>query len=124
MMLFLMAYTAKESRHRTGGTSWHRYGPTILIMISVPLVLADPTRHVLQDANVWPAPGSSEYRPDCHDETIRCLSVMGVFFTIVMTYSGFLMLICGSLWNANIMDKLRDIRDRWRELRGGAKSSS
>jgi len=123
MLLVLMAYTAAASRHRSG-TNWYRYGPMILVMISVPLVMADPSRHVLQDANVWPPPGSSEYRPDCHDETIRCLSVLGVFFTIIMTYTGFACLIWGTLWNGNFMDKLRDIRDKWRELRAGAKSSS
>jgi len=123
MMLFLMAYTAKKAQDRFG-TFYQQYGPLIMIMISVPLVLADPTRHVLQDANVWPPPSSSEYRPDCHDETIRCLSVLGVFFTIIMTYSGFALLIWGTLWNANFLDKLRDIRDKWRELRAGVKSSS
>jgi len=122
MMLALMAYTANSSQRRAGGTLLQQYGPLVSIMISFPLVMADPTRHVLQDANIWPSPGSSEYRSDCHDETIRCLSVLGVFFTIVMTYLGFAFLILGSLWNANFIDKLREIRERWRELRSGVSS--
>jgi len=109
-MLGLMAYTAKKSRDRDGGTFFHQFGPLIVVMISVPMVLADPTRHVLQDANLWLPPSSSEYRSDCHDETIRCLSVVGVLFTIVMTYFGFALLIYGTLWNANFGQAARHSR--------------
>src|SRR5687767_9203899 len=102
MMLVLMAYTARTSQRRSG-TKWQRYGPMILVMVSVPLVMADPTRHVLQDANIWKPPSSSEYRAGCHSETIRCLSVLGVFFTIIFTYVGFACLILGTLWYANVL---------------------
>jgi hypothetical protein len=40
-----------------------------------------------------------------------------------MTYSGFAMLIIGTLWNANFMDKLREIRDKWRELRSAHRAA-
>jgi len=122
MLLAMMAFTANAAHRRAGMALWQQYGPLVLIMLSFPLVMADPTRHVLQDANIWPSPGSSEYRSDCHDETIRCLSVLGVFFTIFMTYTGFALMIWGSLWNANFIDKLREIRDKWRELRSGVSS--
>ena len=32
-----------------------RYAPAILVCASVPLIMADLTRHVLQDAGIWPA---------------------------------------------------------------------
>jgi len=79
--------------------------------------MADPLRHVLQDGNIWNPPASSEYRPDCHDETFRCLSVLGWFFTVVFTYIGFALLITGTMWNANLCDKLRQIRAEWNYIR-------
>jgi len=118
MLLALLAYVVHCSKRRRG-TTWRKYGPTILTAISFPLIMADPTRHVLQDQKVWPAPSSSEYRPDCKTESIHCLSVLGVFFTIIFTYLGFCFLMYGSLWNGNIMAKLREIRQRWRELQNG-----
>jgi hypothetical protein len=88
--------------------------------------MADPTRHVTQDLGWWPSVsdgtfiGSAEYRPDCHDENISCLSVLGVFFTIVFTYSGFVLLAVGTFWNANIVSKLKKIKEQWRKLRAKA----
>ena len=49
-------------------THWLRYGPTYLTIAAALLVMADNTRHVLQDSKVWPSgpwPGSSQYRSDC-----------------------------------------------------------
>jgi len=83
--------------------------------------MADQTRHVIQDLEWWPGgdwPGSSEYRSDCHDETFRCLSPVGWVFTVVLTYLGFACLVVGTMWNANICDKIQDFRDKWAELRG------
>lgn len=45
-----------------------KYGPTYLTIIAALLVMADNTRHVLQDTKIWPPgpfPGSSQYRSDC-----------------------------------------------------------
>lgn len=46
------------------------------------------------------------------------LSPMGVLFTIVFTYFGFMLLAIGTMWNANLMTKLSSLKDKWRQLRG------
>ena len=63
-------------------------------------------------------PGSRQYRAGCHDETFRCLSSVGVVFTILCTYTGFGLLMAGSMWNADLLGKLSAMREKWRELRG------
>jgi len=60
---------------------------------------------------------------DCtcvHDyqETMYHLSAIGWIFTICCTYIGFALFMFGSLWSANIVDKLREIKHKWRVLRG------
>jgi len=84
------------------------------------LIMADLMRHVLQDVAIWkagPWPGSSEYRSGCEEENVTCLSAIGWIFTIVCTYSGFILLFWGTMWNANLMSKLRDIKKQWQALR-------
>jgi hypothetical protein len=87
--------------------------------------MADLTRHVLQDTKVWPESGwpggrgSAQYRADCHVENISCLSGVGYLFTIAFTYSGFILLAIGTLWNANIMSKLKLCKSQWRAIRSG-----
>ena len=41
------------------------------------------------------------------------LSVMGDIFTIIFTYLGFALFIVGNLWNANIVEKCREIRHKY-----------
>lgn len=55
-----------------------------------------------------------------HDaqEDAAHLSAMGIAFTIFFTYFGFALFMVGNLWNANIIDKCRDIRHKYRVLRG------
>jgi len=118
MLMGMIAFVAFGSTKRGGGTYLHQYGPLYLTLLSFPLIMADPLRHVLQDVNAWPAPGSSQYRSDCAHEDFTCLTTVGWLFTVVMTYSGFICLIVGSFWSANIIDRLKDIRAKWRELRG------
>jgi len=82
--------------------------------------MADLMRHVLQDVGWWPSgqfPGSSEYRSGCEDENMSCLSLVGWLFTVVFTYAGFLLLFIGTMWNANIISKLKEIRKQWQQLR-------
>lgn len=68
--------------------------------------------------------GSGEYKHNpsvncisSNNEQIRCLSGIGIFSTLICTYIGFLCLAVGTMWNANLCGKLRDARDKWRELR-------
>jgi len=79
-------------------------------------VMADITRHVIKDAGGLQHK-LNEYISGCGDETIHCLSPAGILFSIVFTYTGFTMLAIGTMWNANIVDKFRDIKDQWDEIR-------
>eukprot|EP00485_Elphidium_margaritaceum_P009341 CAMPEP_0202698926 /NCGR_PEP_ID=MMETSP1385-20130828/12161_1 /ASSEMBLY_ACC=CAM_ASM_000861 /TAXON_ID=933848 /ORGANISM="Elphidium margaritaceum" /LENGTH=128 /DNA_ID=CAMNT_0049355755 /DNA_START=428 /DNA_END=814 /DNA_ORIENTATION=- len=60
-----------------------------------------------------------------HDsqENMAHLSTVGFLFTIVCTYVGFILFMTGNLWNANIIDKCRDIKHKYRVLRGYSFSS-
>jgi len=71
--------------------------------------MADLTRHVLVDANIWTGPSGSEYRDNCNDEDVKCLSLTGWFITFGCTWTGFILLFAGTLWNANILVKLKAI---------------
>ena len=55
----------------------------------------------------------------CHSqEVFSCLGGMGTLFTAVFTYFGFTLLLWGSLWNANLIQKLSKAKDQWNQLRG------
>ncbi|KAG2424578.1 hypothetical protein HXX76_014458 [Chlamydomonas incerta] len=106
----LAQYTAwKGMAH--GGSHWHRYGPAYLLVIATPLLLADLTRHSLQDAGVWTGPSSRMYRDDCSPVTglhgFYCLSLTGWVFSIFCTYTGFFLMVFAVFWSSKIMHKLR-----------------
>lgn len=68
--------------------------------------------------------GSGQYVHDpsrncisSNNEKMRCLTTLGAFTTLVCTYTGFILLAVGTMWNANLVSKLKDARDKWRELR-------
>jgi hypothetical protein len=121
-MLALVIYIRYTAKWRFG-SHWKTYGPTYVCIIAALMIMADLTRHVLQDAAVWPEgpwPGSSQYRPGCHEESLECLSAVGWVFTFALTYGGFVTLFIGTLWNANICHKLKDFKKKWAELRSQA----
>ena len=97
---------------------WKKWGPFVLMVIASVLVCMDPLPHVLQDLGWWESPASSEYRPTCHDEIFQCMTPLGWLMTVMMTYVGFTLLMIAAFWNANILDKCKDIRRQWRMLRG------
>jgi len=141
MMLLVNCFIfwSLKNRDRRKGF-WHYYGPLILTICCVPLIMADLLRHVLQDTGVWKECdrpkdviwdsrctwASNQFKcselpqygcvPNSH-ENMAHLSVVGVLFTICCTYSGFALLFVGTLWNANIMKKLKQIKQQWIELR-------
>jgi len=115
-MLFVIAYTASKAFSRRG-THWNIYGPTYLVVMAALFIMADLVRHVLQDLNWWPYPGSNQYRDNCPYENMSCLSVLGWFFTVVFTYTGFILLFIGTMWNANIVSKFKEIKKKWQSLR-------
>jgi hypothetical protein len=71
--------------------------------------MADLTRHVGQDLHFWELP---MYKHNCGNESLKCLSAIGWLFTF-FTYFGFLLLSISTMWNINIV---RKIKDRYREI--------
>lgn len=50
-------------------------------------------------------------------ETMAHLAPVGILFTLVFSYLGFALLALALAWNANIAQKLRGMRAKWRALR-------
>jgi len=122
IMLALVIYIRYTAKYRFG-SHCETYGPTYVCLIAALMVMADLTRHVLQDAEIWkagPWPGSSQYRQGCPEESMECLSAVGWIFTFALTYGGFATLFIGTLWNASICEKLSDLKEKWKELRAQA----
>lgn len=117
MMAAITGYTFYTSKRRRRGNHLFQYGPTYILLMASVLVMADLVRHVMQNLEWWPAPSSSQYKPGCHDENFSCLSAVGWVFTVFCTYTGFTLLIVGTMWNADLIGKLSAIREQWRELR-------
>lgn len=132
-MVVMIVLHVRSLKNRSYMSTCSRNGPLILTVIAAILILADPTRHVLQETEIWPAtidgkryPGSSAmYREDCtigndedsvSRETILCLSTIGWIFYLA-TFLGFIFLFIAVLWNANILEKCRLIRQQWNALR-------
>ncbi len=140
LMAFVLGFTARARKNRAHYKSWaRRNGPLLLVALSVPLILADTLRHVLQDTGYWlsciPKAGggcewwsSAEYKSGeaetTSDENLSHLSPIGIVFTIFATYTGFTLLAVGSLWNANIMDKLKLVKVKWAQLRAATRRAA
>jgi len=99
MMIGLAIYIGYSAKRRSGSRC-RKWGPTYLTIAAGFLIMADLTRHILEDVGAWPERmgyhnwfGAGEYRDTCPEETMRCLSVMGVLFTIIATYTGFILLV-------------------------------
>lgn len=61
---------------------------------------------------------------ECHcipteEERIANLSTIGWIFTIGFTYTGFALLSAGIMWNADICNKMGEIKKKWRAIRNG-----
>lgn len=114
MMLGLLIYgfTRIKARKAMMRRGWSVRGPFYLMIVAFFFVMAEPTRHVLNDSGMWP--GGSQYRPYCPTKSFRCLSVVGWVVTIFCSYLGFITLFAAVLWDVDI---LRDIKEKWRELR-------
>ena len=136
VVLGFMVHSRRRRLHFK--TFFQRNGPAILVSLAIPLILADTVRHVLLDAGLWPGcivlPDGScawysatmytDEADTVADENVTHLSLIGVLFTIVATYSGFLLLAAGTLYNADIVKKLAAIRDKWARLRARALARS
>jgi len=129
MVLAVWLFILFSIRKKPWGTHFQRWGPLYLLTLAIPLIMADNTRHVLQDSGVWKAcdrqgiiwdskkclwasnqyectlPGPDHCLPD-EMENMKHLSFIGVLFTVVFMYSGFLCLIGGVLWFVHIDKKI------------------
>lgn len=115
VMLGVTIFLFIESKKRTWMDGhWQIYGPLYLSLFGGLLMCADPVRHVLQDASIVDAP---QYRHGCPTEDMKCLSVWGWLFTVGFTYVGIVFLVWGTMWNADLIGKCHDLRDKWREIR-------
>ncbi|EGC39469.1 hypothetical protein DICPUDRAFT_52650 [Dictyostelium purpureum] len=109
-------YHKCQSRPREKG-HWHKYGPFYLTLLAVPLATFDILRHILVDNQLWTVHSfvsPAAYRPGCTHENIRCLSVMGWFSAIIFTYTGYALLLTGTIWCAELHIKIKKL---WQQLR-------
>jgi len=123
LMIGVNSYIFYKCRQRKG-TFRKRWGPLCFTLVAAPLILLDILRHVLADNHIWkagPFPGSSEYRHGCTQENWSCLTLTGWLITIGCTYIGFACLFVGTMWSANLIQKLKQIRKKWLELRAASK---
>jgi hypothetical protein len=78
-----------------------RYGPAWAAAAATALLMADPTRHVLQDAGVWSGPGSNMYAEGCTDASglrgLSCLTPLGWLSSVLATGAGFALLCWSTL---------------------------
>lgn len=51
------------------------------------------------------------------DESFLFLAPVGIIFTATLTYTGFILLAIGSLWNADIVTKMKKISQMCKELK-------
>lgn len=111
MGVLIFLWREKDKRF---GSHWEVFGPLYFSLAGGLLMLADPTRHVLTDKGVvnW-----HMYKTGCDDETFKCLNTYGWLFTIGCTYVGIGLLVFGTMWNADIIGKCGEIRDKWNEIR-------
>jgi hypothetical protein len=116
VMVGVVIFLWMEKKKRFG-THWDVSGPLYLSALGGALMIADPLRHVLQDNDVVVM---NQYRPDCPTENFACLSTIGWIFTVAFTYSGIALLVIGTMWNADLIGKCEEIRDKWREIRSEA----
>ena len=135
MMLGMFIFVFRQRKKRWG-TFWQVNGPSVLVGIAFFLVLADPSRHVLQDQGVWTSESSNEYSSTCshghydednvwqHDESFYCLTATGWGLTICCTYTGFFLLMLGTMWNANMYQTCVDIKYKWQAIRNNEEEES
>jgi len=122
MVTVLNLYTIYTAKRRSL-PFWNKFGPSILVVTSSVLIMLEPTRHLWKDDHVFSADQMVEYKENCNGEWWICLSAVGWLFTVGATYIGFILLMWGSFWNANLISKLKEIRDRWRQIRARHKTN-
>ena len=108
LMLIFLSYMIYKSKTKNG-SKYNKYGPIVMLIFAIFFIMADLTRHIGQDLHFWALP---MYKHNCGNESLKCLSAIGWLFTF-FTYFGFLLLSISTMWNINIV---RKIKDRYREI--------
>ena len=52
MMIVVLIFAVRSLKHRYG-KCYNKYGPLSIIVLSCILIMAEPTRHVLSDYDIW-----------------------------------------------------------------------
>lgn len=99
-------------KHKGSGKCKHfrKFAPFYLILLASFCIMADPTRHVLNDLYGW----LPMYKPHS-DET---LNATGWIFSVFLTWFGYFLLFWGILWAIRFPQKLRA---KWRKIRAAHK---
>lgn len=131
MLQFLIS---KCKAHPMRGERPHfkKFGPVYTLALGSGLIMCDLTRHLVNDA--WgthcdeASPGQyaglpSKYEAVCYSTAVAAmygpdgkLNTLGVLFTLVFTWTGFLLLLIGIFWG---IDFHRKIRLHWRIIQEG-----
>lgn len=113
MMVVMTVLHARSARTRYG-SSLRKYGPLILTVLAALLILAEPTRTVLcNPSGAWQGPRKRGFS-----------AAVKSWFFFLSSYVGYTALYTAVFWNANVLDKLKAIREKWKELRGQLKNES
>jgi hypothetical protein len=82
--------------------------------------------HASEGAAAWTYFTQLECRCDAcvFEETMAYLSPVGDIFTVTLTYTGFVLLAVGALWNANIVKKLKKLSDKCKELKAANQNNN
>ena len=111
--IFQAVWRKSKSTTTSLGERKRKKKAATLTCISIPLIMLDNVRHVLQDGQMignW----SSMYRKRCYHRDLRCLSLVGWTCQIATTV-GFGLLFAGVLMSSGAWVK---VKRRFRELRG------
>ncbi|EFA83018.1 membrane selenoprotein [Heterostelium album PN500] len=96
---------------------WYKFGPFYLTAVAVPFATVDILRHILVDNGLWTTKSRwspAAYRPGCNSESMKCLSATGWFFVVFCTYFGYILLMVGTIWCADLHLKIKKL---WKQLR-------
>lgn len=113
-MIIVIVYLGFKARTREP-PHWQKWGPFYMSILAALLIMSDQLRQLLMD-HVDGLDALSMYQDDCESESLKCLTPVGWGFTI-MTWFGFFFLIWSTMWAAHFIDKMRELRMKWREIR-------
>lgn len=101
----MLQFVGRRAALRSHYGYWRKWGPFWCIFWGMLCMMADLTRHVLNDSF-----GIMDMEnPD------GSYTVYGIVFTFLLTYLGALLLMTGILWDTHLLQK---VAIKWRAARG------